>query len=167
MKKTINTATILIFCCAASFATAQTSWETHRFEPYRIEFKTPPHWQISINTDGEKSFIECYSPDSEIYFFITVAENEKKSDPDIVLQYLKVGSLNSEFIRDEARKINNIDFKFSIGIKTVNNYSTYIRIGVGQYKDKIYMLESGFSRVDSDASEALLDQVISSFKAIR
>ncbi|MBL7995786.1 hypothetical protein JNM05_10485 [bacterium] len=141
-------------------------WEKHTFESYEFEFKTPSNWNVTINDRASQIYVECYSPDNQIYFFITSAENEKKSSPDIVLSYLKVTYENCEFIREESKKINNVDFVFSSGINRMSEIQTYIKLGVGKHKDRIYMIDSGYSEVNSEEADNLLNEIINSVKAI-
>ncbi len=142
------------------------NWETHKFEMYNVQFKTPPSWNVDINNSGEKSYIECTSRDNEIYFFLTVAENEMKTTPEILLSYLKVTYGNCDFIREETKTIHGIDFLFSIGINTNQDVSSYIRLGVGKKKNWMYMIDSGFNNVNSDQDEELLNQIISTIKPV-
>jgi len=146
--------------------TQNPQWEKHTFENYEFEFKTPSNWNVTINDRGSQIYVECYSPDNQIYFFITSAENEKKSSPDIVLSYLKVTYENCEFIREESKKINNVDFVFSSGINRMSEIQTYIKLGVGKHKDLIYMIDSGYSEVNSEDADNLLNDIINSVKAI-
>ncbi len=143
------------------------NWETHKFSIYNVQFKTPKHWNVNINDATQKSFVECTSRDHEMYFFLTVAENEKRTTPEIVLSYLKVTYGNCDFIREETKTINGIDFLFSIGLNTNNDVSSYIRLGVGKKRDWMYMVDSGFNNVNSDEDEKLLDQIISTIKPLR
>ena len=141
-------------------------WEKHSFENYEFEFKPPSNWHVTINDSASQIYIECYSPDNQIYFFITSTENEKKSSPDIVLSYLKVTYENCEFIREEQKKINNVDFVFTSGINKMSDIQTYIKLGVGKHKDRIYLIDSGYSEVNSDVADNLLNDIIGSIKAI-
>lgn len=141
-------------------------WEKHKFENYGFEFRTPANWNVTINDSASQIYIECYSPDNQIYFFITSAENEKKSAPEIILSYLKVTYENCEFIREEKKRINNIDFVFSSGINRMSEIQTYIKVGVGKNKNRIYMIDSGYSEVNSEEDDNLLNEIINSVKAI-
>jgi hypothetical protein len=158
---------VLVFFCTAVVLHGQTeSWEKHKFKNYRLEFQTPPHWHVTVKDSSEKSYIECLSQDNQIYFFLTVAENEKKSTNEIVLSYLKITYGNAEFIREEQKKINNIDFIFASGIAKLDELQTFIKLGVGNHKRFIYMIDSGYSQVNSDEADRLLNDIIESVKAI-
>lgn len=141
-------------------------WKKHTFKAYRVEFMTPDTWLISINASTPQAYIECYSADNQIYFFITVADNEKKSSPEIILSYLKVTYANSEFIREEQRDIDGVPFLFSSGINKMDDIHTYIKVGVGLYKNRVYMVDSGFNNVNSDEDEALLSTIINSIRVL-
>ncbi len=160
----------VLFCISSAFLSTPASaqrpldWKKHRFKSHRVEFKTPGSWRVAINDTASQAYIECYSPDDQIYFFITSADNEKNSDPEIVLSYLKVTYTNSEFIREERLTINHIDFLFSSGMNKMNEIQTFIKLGVGVYKDRVYMVDSGYSRVNSDEDERLLTDIIESIK---
>lgn len=150
-----------------SFLSAQTeSWEKHKFKNYKLEFKTPPNWRVTVKDSSQKSYIECLSQDNQIYFFLTMAENEKKSNNEIVLSYLKITYGNAEFIREEQKQINNIDFMFTSGIAKLDELQTFIKLGVGRHKKFIYMIDSGYSEVNSDEADRLLNAIIESIKAI-
>jgi hypothetical protein len=154
---------------AVSLSAAQaqnTQWEKHVFESYEFEFRTPANWHVTINDSSSQIYVECYSPDNQIYFFITSADNEKKSEPDIILSYLKVTYENCDFIREEKQKINNIEFVFTSGINRMSEIQTYIKLGVGKHKGRIYMIDSGYSEVNSEEADLLLNEIINSVKAI-
>ena len=141
-------------------------WKRHTFKAYRVEFMTPNDWNIAINDSASQAYIECYSPDSQIYFFLTTADNEKKSEPEIILSFLKVTYANSDFIREEKQVINGIPFLFSSGINKMNEIQTYIKLGVGLHKNRVYMVDSGFNDVNSDDDEAILSTIIHSIKVL-
>jgi hypothetical protein len=166
MKNTFLLFTLLLITPLQSLLSQNSQWEKHTFESYEFEFKTPSNWHVTINDSASQIYIECYSPDNQIYFFITSAENEKKSAPDIVLSYLKVTYENCEFIREETKKINNVEFVFSSGINRMSEIQTYIKLGVGKHKNRIYMIDSGYSEVNSEEADQLLNEIISSVKAI-
>lgn len=157
---------LLVIVCTGSLTAQDLQWEKHVFENYEFEFKTPANWHVTINDSSSQIYIECYSPDNQIYFFITSAENEKKSEPDIVLSYLKVTYENCEFIREETKKINNVEFVFSSGINRMSEIQTYIKLGVGKHKNRIYMIDSGYSEVNSEEADQILNEIINSIKAI-
>ena len=142
------------------------SWEKHEFPNYRVEFSTPANWYVTINDNTEKSYLECYSPDNQVYFFLTTAENEKKSTNEVVLGYLKVTYANSAFSTDETKKINNIDFIFTNGVSSMNETKTFIRLGVGNHKNFIYMIDSGYSTIDSKEAQETLDKIIASLRSV-
>jgi hypothetical protein len=158
---------LLVIYSLPSFVHAQNEpWEKHKFRSYKLEFKTPPHWHVTVKDSAEKSYIECLSRDNQVYFFLTMAENEKKSTNEIVLSYLKVAYANADFIREEQKRINNIDFVFSSGIAKLDELQTYIKLGVGSYKKFIYMIDSGYTEVNSDEADRLLNEIIGSIKAV-
>lgn len=166
MKNKILFILLLSFASMPSLLSQNIQWEKHSFENYEFEFKTPSNWHVTINDSASQIYLECYSPDNQIYFFITSTENEKKSSPEIVLSYLKVTYENCEFIREEQKKINNVDFVFSSGINRMSEIQTYIKLGVGKHKNRIYMIDSGYSEVNSDEADNLLNDIINSIKAI-
>ncbi|MCB0834839.1 MAG: hypothetical protein KDC45_15325 [Bacteroidetes bacterium] len=143
------------------------NWETHRFEGHHLEFKTPPHWQVTIRSDSIQAYIECLRPDQDMYLFITSAINEKQSSPEIVLTYLKVTYSGCDFIRQESKKVNNIDFLFTSGINSMSEIKTFIKLGVGIYEDRIFMVDSGYSDVNNDEDDQLLNSILESLKATR
>ncbi len=155
-----------ILVLASPLAAQDTQWEKHVFENYGFEFKTPSNWNVTINDSTSQIYVECYSPDNQIYFFITSADNEKKSEPEIVISYLKVTYENCEFIREEKQKINNVEFIFTSGINRMSEIQTYIKLGVGKHKNRIYMIDSGYSEVNSEEADNLLNAIINSVKAI-
>ena len=141
-------------------------WQKHQFKSYGVEFKTPDNWRVGINDTASQAYIECYSPDNSIYFFITSADNEKKSEPEIVLSYLKVTYTNSDFIREEKKKINNVDFLLSSGINKMNEIQTFIKLGVGTRRNKVIMIDSGYNDVNSADEDDLLNTIINSIAII-
>ncbi len=141
-------------------------WQTHRFSSYSVEFITPDNWKVGINDSTEKHYIECYSPDEQLYFFLTTADNEKNTEIEIVLSYLKVTYANSEFLSDERKKINNVEFIFSNGVSRMNEIQTYIRLGVGKYKNMIFMIDSGYNNLENTEAEPLLEKIIQSIRGI-
>ena len=158
---------LLVIYLIPCWLTAQTeSWEKHKFRNYRLEFKTPPHWHVTVRDSTEKSYIECLSQDNQIYFFLTMAENEKKSTNEVILSYLKIAYGNADFIRDEQRKINNIDFMFTSGIAKLDELQTFIKLGVGSHRKFIYMIDSGYSQVNSDEADQVLNTIIESIRSV-
>lgn len=147
-------------------AQGASEWQKHQFKSYSVEFMTPSDWKVGINDSTEKHYIECYSPDEQIYFFLTTAENEKNTEIEIVLSYLKVTYANSEFLNDEHLKINNIDFIFANGVSRMSEIQTYIKLGVGKYKKLIFMIDSGYNNLDNPDAEPLLDKIIQSIKGL-
>jgi hypothetical protein len=147
-------------------AQGASEWDKHQFKSYSVEFMTPSNWKVSINDSTEKHYIECYSPDEQLYFFLTSAENDKNTEIEIILSYLKVTYANSEFLDDERKKINNVEFIFSNGISRMNEIQTYIKLGVGKYKKMIFMIDSGYNNLESDDAEPLLEKIIQSIKGI-
>lgn len=141
-------------------------WEKYTFKSYQVEFMLPQNWTVAINDSGEKHYIECYSPDEQVYFFLTSAENEKNTDIEIILSYLKVTYANSEFVDEERRKINNINFVFSSGYTRMNETASFIRLGVGAYKKLIFMIDSGFSNPDDSEAASLLEKIYQSIRGI-
>ncbi|NUM81753.1 hypothetical protein HUU42_13220 [bacterium] len=143
-------------------------WEKHEFKNYFVEFKTPSDWYVTFNTDSkeEYSYIECVSPDNQMYFFITSTSNELKSSNDIILSYLKVTYSTSQFLLEEQKKINNIDFVFSTGITHLENIQTFIKLGVGNHKERVYLVDSGFNNVENKEAEKILQTIIESIRAI-
>jgi len=158
----------ILFLSILSTIHAQTSdkWETHNFENYEIEFQTPSNWSVTIAQNFDQNYIECLSPDNQIYFFITSSENEKKSSNDVVLSYLKVTYANSQFLNEEQKKINNIDFLFTTGVNSLEDIQTFIKLGVGNHKKRVYMIDSGYNSIGSKDAEATLTRIIESMKAI-
>ncbi len=171
----MNKATILLIYALATIlssvnrdlaAQGASTWDKHQFKSYNVEFMTPSNWKVSINDSTEKHYIECYSPDEQIYFFLTTADNEKNTEIEIVLSYLKVTYASSEFISDERKKINNVDFVFSNGFARMNEIQTYIRLGVGKYKKMIFMIDSGYNNLDAEDAEPVLEKIIQSIRGI-
>ncbi len=141
-------------------------WERYEFKNYRVTFSVPKDWSVTINDSTEKSYIECYSRDQQTYFFLTTAENEKKSEIGIVLSYLKVTYKDAQFESDEYQKINNIEFVFCNGVSYMNEIQTYMRLGVGKYKDYIFMIDSGTNNLENNDARELLIKIIQSIKGI-
>jgi hypothetical protein len=139
-------------------------WETHRFEPYRIEFQTPSDWYITVNRDFDKNYIECFSPDESMYFFVTYSENEKESSNEVILSYLKVTYANCDFTLDEEKTINKINFRFTAGISTLDNFQTFIKLGVGNYKNHVYLIDSGYNDLANEEASRTLNRIIDSIK---
>ncbi len=157
----------LLLACVGSInlSVAQNDkWETHRFEPYRIEFQTPEDWYVSVNRDFDKNYIECFSPDESIYLFVTYTENEKQSTNDVILSYLKVTYANCDFTLDEEKTINKIHFLFSAGIATLDKFQTFIKVGVGNYKNHVYLIDSGYNDLNNEQAIGILNRIIESIK---
>ncbi len=157
-----------LFCLltVSSAASAQPEWITHQFKPYHVEFETPENWAVTINQNFDKNYIECFSPDESIYFFITYTENEKKSANEVILSYLKVTYANAEFTIDEEVSSRNLKFMFSSGISTLENFQTFIKVGVGSYKSHAFLIDTGYNDLNNAGAIVTINRIIESIRVL-
>ena len=165
--------TPLIFVISLAFvqgtlASAQgVDWQKHKFRPYHLEFETPSDWTVVITNRLGDDIIECFSRDKRIYCFIATADNSRQTQSEAVLALLKIAYEQSKFEKESREKINNVDFLFTEGTNYLDSIKTYIKLGVGKYKNTMIMVDAGFSEWENRGHMSLLNQIIASIRGIK